>query len=265
MSQKVMPDPGHKLRAARERLQLRYRDVEEASQLIADQRGNHEFSIGLSRLADIENKGTVPSLFRLYSLCAIYRIDFSVALRWYGIELEDLASDAASFALEQTHLADIEIPEGVEVDFPTRLDKDIDLRRTSYLARHIRQWGKLPLALLNTLNVRKQRYAFIGTADWSMYPIVPPGSLVQVDESKRYIARDGWSNEYDRPIYLVEHRSGFRCGWCTAQDDLLVVVGPAASQISPSVFRFPGEADVIGQVVAVAMRFDQGRRRHISS
>ena len=55
-------EPGQKLRRARERLGLRYRDVEEASQRIAFRHGNDEFSIGLSRLADIENKGTLPSL-----------------------------------------------------------------------------------------------------------------------------------------------------------------------------------------------------------
>src|SRR5574341_364506 len=54
-----MEDAGQKLKRARERLNLRYRDVEEASLRIAEKRGNGEFGIALSRLADIENKGTV--------------------------------------------------------------------------------------------------------------------------------------------------------------------------------------------------------------
>ena len=262
MSQRDIHDPGQKLRAARERLHLRYRDVEEASLQIADQRGNHEFSIGLSRLSDIENKGTVPSLFRLYSLCAIYRLDFSAALCWYGIELDKLAIDSAGVTLQQTHMAESTVPDTLRVEFPTEFDDDLDLRRTLYLARHIRQWGKLPLALLNALDLRQQRYAFVGTDDWSMYPIVAPGSFLQVDETKRRVLKDGWSNEYDRPIYLVEHRSGFRCGWCTEQDGILIVLSHAASQMSPGVFRLPGEADVVGQVVGVAMRLDLAKRRH---
>ena len=68
-----MEDAGQKLKRVRERLKLRYRDVEEASQRIAQRQKNDEFAIALSRLADIENKGTVPSLYRLYSICAIYR------------------------------------------------------------------------------------------------------------------------------------------------------------------------------------------------
>lgn len=265
MSSKIQHDPGQKLRAARERLQLRYRDVEEASLIIADQHGNHEFSVGLSRLADIENKGTVPSVFRLYSLCAIYRLDFSKVLHWYGIDLGNLAQSSAGLPLERTHIADIQVPDTIEIDFPTDLDDQVDLRQTSYLTREVRRWGKLPIALLNSLDLRSQRYAFIGTEDWSMHPVVWPGSFVQIDETKRRVAKEGWTHEHERPLYFVEHRNGFRCGWCTEQNGLLIVMAHSASQMAPDVFRFPGEADVIGQVVAVAMRLDLVKRRHTRS
>ncbi len=260
-----MHDPGHKLRAARERLQLRYRDVEEASQVIATRRGNHEFSVGLSRLADIENKGTVPSVYRLYSLCAIYRLDFHTVLQWYGIELGELPGESASLSLEHTHLVPFQIPDTTLIDFPAELEQESDLRRTSYLTRHIHRWGKLPIALLNTLDMRHQRYAFVGTDDWSMYPVIWPGSFLQIDETKRRIAKDGWSLEHERPIYFIEQRNGFRCGWCAERNGLLIVMAHAASQLPPDVFRFPGEADVIGQVVAVAMRLDLVKQRHTRS
>src|ERR671936_810797 len=89
-----MHEAGQKLRKTRERLRLRYRDVERASQRISNDRGNHEFLIGLSRLADIENKGTVPSIYRLYSLCAIYRLDIGEVLEWYGVDLGSIGEDA---------------------------------------------------------------------------------------------------------------------------------------------------------------------------
>src|ERR1017187_7750585 len=75
-----MEEPGQRLKRERERLNLRYRDVEQASQTIANRHENDGFIIALSRLADIENKGTVPSLYRLYSLCAIYRLDLKDVL-----------------------------------------------------------------------------------------------------------------------------------------------------------------------------------------
>ena len=83
----MMEEPGQKLKRVRERLNLRFREVEEASTRIAQRRSNDEFIVALSRLADIENKGTIPSIYRLYSLCAIYRLDFPEVLSWYGISL----------------------------------------------------------------------------------------------------------------------------------------------------------------------------------
>jgi hypothetical protein len=54
--------PGLRLRQARERLGLTYRDVERASYELAARRGRPDFIIHISRLADIENRGVVPGL-----------------------------------------------------------------------------------------------------------------------------------------------------------------------------------------------------------
>lgn len=260
-----MNDAGQKLRRVREHLRLRYRDVEDASQRIANERGNHEFLIGLSRLADIENKGTVPSMYRLYSLCAIYGLDFSTVLRWYGVEIQQLPAESAHVPLEHTHLIGFKPPDGSQVDFPVHFDEELDLRQTTYLARHIRGWGKLPIALLNALELRRHRYGFIGTDDWSMYPILWPGSFVQIDETRRRVLSAGWTHEQERPIYFVEHRDGFSCGWCTDRGGLLIVQPHSASHLAPQIFRYPGDAEVVGQIVAVAMRLDLGKRRHTRS
>src|ERR1700733_7923900 len=83
----IMEEAGQKLKQVRERLGLRFRDVEEASSKIARQHQNDEFVVSLSRLADIENKGTLPSVYRLYSLCGVYQIDMAEVLSWYDISL----------------------------------------------------------------------------------------------------------------------------------------------------------------------------------
>jgi transcriptional regulator with XRE-family HTH domain len=257
-------EPGQKLRRARERLGLRYRDVEEASQRIAFRHRNDEFSIGLSRLADIENKGTVPSLYRLYSLCAIYRLDVRDVMTWYGVDLAQLPSDAASVPLSQTHSLSFGQPVLPDKSLPLDLDSSVDLARTSFLSRHIQRWGPVSAGLLAGLDLRRQRYGFIGTEDWSMYPILAPGSFVQIDDTKRKIVSEGWADEFERPIYFLEHRAGFRCCWVSEIDGFVVAHSHTASQTAPELFRV-SEVDVIGQVVGVAMRFDQGKRRHTGS
>jgi hypothetical protein len=128
----------------------------------------------------------------------------------------------------------------------------------------IQRWGKIPLSLLNGLDVKNHRYAYIGSEDWSMYPLIQPGALVLLDETRRKIASSGWSNEFDRPIYFLEHREGYVCGWCTLQDDQLVVQPHPASRCSPAVYCF-STVDVIGQVVGVAMLLNQAPRRRTRS
>ncbi len=260
-----MEEAGQKLKRARERLNLRYRDVEEASLRVAEKHKNGEFVIALSRLADIENKGTVPTIYRLYSLCAIYRLDFFEVLDWYGVHLSSLAPDAAGIEIERTHPIGFAANGQGEIQLPLSLDPGADLRKTTYLSRIIQRWGKLPLMLLNGLDLKNHRYAFIGADDWFMYPLLQPGSLVLIDETRRKIISGGWTNEFERPIYFLEHRDGYVCGWCALTEHQLIVQPHPASMCAPHMYSWPDEIDVIGQITGVAMRLDQGRRRSIRS
>src|SRR5437899_8882718 len=88
-----MLSAGQNLRALRERLGLTMRDVETSSAAIAEKRESDEFAIPPSRLSDIETKGVVPSIFRLYSLSVIYRKDAREILTWYGVDLNKIAED----------------------------------------------------------------------------------------------------------------------------------------------------------------------------
>jgi len=256
-----MEDAGQKLKRVRERLNLRYRDVAEASGRIAERRENSEFSIALSRLSDIENKGTVPSIYRLYSLCAIYRLDLLEVLEWYKVDMAALPGDAAALPLESTHLLGFAPPTHGEVQVPLAVEAGVDLSKTTYLNQVIHRWGKLPLSLLNALDLKHHRYAFIGSEDWFMYPIVQPGALVLIDESRRKVVNSGWTSDFERPIYFLEHRAGFLFGWCALTDGHLIVQPHPASECLPLVYAYPSEIDVIGRITGVAMILDQGKRR----
>ncbi len=258
-------EPGQQMKRLREKLFLKYRDVVEASQRIARQKGNPEFAIGLSRLADIENKGTVPSIYRLYSLGTIYGMDFNAVLAIFGVNVAQMPADSMGLGFPRTRAARFDPAGGMAVEAPVDLDSSFDLKSTTYVIRHIHRWGKLPVLLLQSLDLRKQRYAFIGTEDWSMHPLIRPGSFVQVDEAKRQIKREQQLHEYEKPIYFLEHRTGFRCGWCTVRDGWLIVQSHAASGVPPEIYKYPSEVDVLGQVVGVAMRLDREKRRRTGS
>lgn len=99
-----MEEAGQKLRRVRERLNLRVRDVEQASLKIAEKYHNDEFAVLINRISEIENRGLVPTIYKLYSLCAIYRLDYQEVMEWYGISLPALPSDASYVEIPQTHL-----------------------------------------------------------------------------------------------------------------------------------------------------------------
>jgi transcriptional regulator with XRE-family HTH domain len=260
-----MRDPGRELRRIRELLRLKYRDVEQASQQIARNRGNQEFSVGLSRLADIENKGTLPSVYRLYSLCVIYGLSFQTVLAWYGVNLDEQSVDSAKLSLRETRAIYFPPPGLAAGSLPLEIDIPADSTKTLYLSPYVRGWGSLPLSILASLDLQRYHYAFIGTEDWFMYPILPPGSFVQIDQSRRRLGQENPTGEHERPIHLIEHRSGFRAGWCTVRSGLLILQPHPASHLGLETYRYPGEADVLGQVIAVAKRLDLGRRRRIRS
>ena len=249
-----MDRPGEKLRRVRERLKLTYRDVERASQEIAARRGRSDFQISLSRLADIENRGNVPSIFRLYALSAIYHLDLHETMRWYDVPVEQLAADALHVKLAETHR--IEITPHSPVAPPDRSIQEFDIRRTTFLTRWAPQVSNLPLSFMDGVNHRRYRYGLVGLEDWFMFPILRPGSLVLIDEDRRKIARGGWNNEFDRPIYFLEHRHGYLCGWCAVEDGTLFVQPHPASDKPPMLFKYPPDIDVVGQVVGIAMLLD---------
>ncbi len=97
---------GKKLRELREQMGLTLRDVELASTSLAESRGIEEFIINPSRLSDIETKGVIPSIYRLYVLSVIYRADFTELLKLYGVDLSFTAADFAICRPGKTHRLD---------------------------------------------------------------------------------------------------------------------------------------------------------------
>jgi transcriptional regulator with XRE-family HTH domain len=252
-----MEPAGSRLKRVREKLGLTFRDVERLSQEIADRRDNADFCIALSRLADIENKGTLPSIYRLYSLCAIYRLDFCGVLAWYGVPAGEIAGDALQTRLEKTHPV---LLKAIEPDPARGCATEVDPARTSYLGRLSRPWP-VPLDLWSGFELRHHRYGLVGWEDWSMHPILQPGALVLIDESRRKVAVTGWRDEMERPIYFLEHRQGYLCGWCSLMDDQILVLPHPASPQAPQIFSYPREIEIVGQVVAVATSLEPRRRR----
>ncbi|MBV8890872.1 MAG: helix-turn-helix transcriptional regulator [Acidobacteria bacterium] len=254
-----MTGAGQQLRLLREKLGLTMRDVEVASGLIAGKHGNDDFSVTLSRLSDIETKGVIPSIYRMYSLAVIYRCNLSQVLAWYGVDLDDISSDLKVIAPPRSHKTET-LQSTSHVRIPVRMDPGFDTRRTSNLGRMVQQWGLVPLSYLQQFAQGTFTYGYIGTEDFTMYPLLPPGSFVQIDETKNKVIQGIWRSEYERPIYFVETREGHTCCWCTMKGNDHIILQPhPLSPLQIRLLRHPQDAEVIGQVVGVAMRLGEWR------
>ena len=251
--------PGKRLRLLREQLGLTVRDVEAASGCLAAKGGNSAHSIPLSRLSDIENKEVVPSIYRIYSLAVTYRIDIREILAWYGINFDDMAGDLAIATLPNTHRIETLDATGT-VKIPVLEDSAFDPTHTQNLGRIIQQWGAVPFAYLSQFANVSFTYAYIGTEDFTMSPLLPPGSFIQIDESRDKVLESAWKSEADRPIYFLETRNGYKCSWCRLQDGQLILQPHPLSPEPVRIYRHPQEAEVVGEVVGVAMQLR--RRNH---
>jgi hypothetical protein len=247
---------GLNLRGVRERLGLTMREVESTSFRIAERHGNDEFAVCPSRLSDIETKGLVPSIFRLYSLSIVYRCDLREILAWYGIDLSMSAADLQLSLPPKSHVEE-SLKSTSAVAIPTRLDPAFDPRRTANLSRMVEQWGLVPLAHLANLSSDKYMYGYVGSEDFTMFPLLPPGTFLQVDESRNKIVQGMWRTELERPIYFVETRDGYTCCWCHLKGEQIVLQPHPLSPVPVRMLRHPQEAEVIGQVVGIALKLGE--------
>lgn len=247
---------GQKLRAMRESVGLTIRDVETATEVLASKYHNDDYYIPMSRLSDIETKGVVPNIYRLYALSVIYRHDLLEVLEMYGVDLSQSTADQRIVDRPRTHLMRMTV-QNRPVDVPVQMDPGFDIRKTANVGRMIEKWGAIPLALIQTMTNDHYTYGYIGTEDLTMYPIVLPGSFVQVDESRNRVAEGVWRSEYERPIYFIETRDGYACCWCALKNAQLVLQPHPLSPVAPRILKDQREAEVLGQVVGVAMRLDE--------
>lgn len=211
---------GQKLKSLRNRRDITVREVEQASRRIADVKGDRRFCISNGWLAQLENGDSEPSIWKLFSLSVIYHANLLDLLLLYNIDVNDK-----------------EKYETVADPFPTQL---------------ISQNG-----LSTTPNVDQSRddcpnhlvYGHLGLAEFTMYPMIRPGALLKIDISQNKVVMNTWRNEYERPVYFIELRGAYACGWCELQGNQLLIIPHPSSPTSVRRFTYPREAEIVGRVV----------------
>lgn len=241
---------GERLRILREQLGFTLKDVELASLQLVQAHDNPKYWIPQSRLSHIESKGTLPNIYRLHALSLIYRRSVGEFLCWYGIRTP--AAEVLPLP-PRTHLA-TESPTS-ESEIPVRLDPLFDQRKTCYLRRMIQEWGVQPLAALHKLQTGDFTYGYVGGEDYTLFPMILPGTFLQIDQRLTTIETGPWTSDFERPIYFLETHEGYVCAWCAALSSREIQVQPhTLSGLAARNYRLPSEIEVVGQVVGIATK-----------
>jgi transcriptional regulator with XRE-family HTH domain len=251
---------GARLKEIRERLGLSLREVERRSLKLVAERGNREFALSRAWLTDIEKGRFVPGTFKIASLTVVYQLSIAEIHRTYGFEPGDIVKERPLFRPPKTHLlASIE-----EGDRENRLSvEDVaaksGIEDTDLLTRIVDIWGDVPVPLLRHVDLRRYLYGYIGTTDRTMSPMLPPGTFVQIDAKQTRVQKGPWKQsgsqfQFARPIYFLDIRTGYACGWCEIKNGVLTLIPHPDSGLPTRTFRYPGEVDVVGRVTGVAMR-----------
>lgn len=245
-----MASPGQRLRMLRESLHLTLRDVAGSSMKIALDHGQQDFAMPFIRLFRIESKGALPSIYGLYSLSVIYRSHFKELLGWYGINLDAIPADLKFGNVPVTHRIENDL--SAEMVWPeVSTDRAVNMELTSSMRRS----GASHFSLLEAPAKDGFVYAYVGNEDYTMYPLIRPGSFLQIDESRSRIESFGWRSEHERPIYFVETRpDGYRVGWCSMSGRDLIIESHPLSATKIKSYCHPQDAEIVGRVVAVSMR-----------
>jgi hypothetical protein len=207
-----------------------------------------------------ESDYSAEAVFGRNGLSAIYNKSFSEVASYFGLPIADLSRDRAAIGVPRTHLVDQEGEGEVQnVSLPVEFKPEFRFETTNLLARVVEKWGDVPIGLLHHLDLRKSVYGYIGLEDTTLYPLIRPGSLVQIDPSQRKISPGKWRTEFERPIYFIELRNGYLCSWCQLEKGQLMAIPHPQSRQAVRHFDYPSQAEVVGRVTGVAMRIvDEG-------
>lgn len=248
-----LKSPGTRLKRLRVQRGMTTRQVADLSRLIADKEQRDEFELSHTRLLQIETGQSTPSIYKLFALSAIYGISLNDLLSYY-MDPASTSRYHLEVASPNTHPIAADAPTAdAAIDVPLALTPDASLGHTTLISELVSRWGQIPAVLLSRLNLRHGRYALIGLNDYTMYPLLRPGSFVQIEKPKSLKRVQPYANEYQRPIFFIEHREGYICSWCEVNGDRLLSIPHPLSPCRSRFFAYPRDADIVGVVTAIAV------------
>ena len=250
---------GARLKKIRVRLGLSLRAVERRSTQLAAERQNPDYSLSKAWIVDVEKGRFLPGSFKTATLAVIYQLEIAEIQKWYGIEPDEITKERPLFRPPKTHLLTLPEESTESAASPEAIQQ---LKKTNLLSQLVDIWGDVPVPLLRRLDLRRSLYGYIGMEDRTMWPLLPPGTFVQIDAKQTRVqkgpfGRGSTQSQFARPIYFLDIRTGYACGWCQIENGILTLIPHPDSGEPTRTFRHPSEVEVVGRVTGIAMRIGE--------
>ena len=230
---------GQKLKTLRNERNITVREVEQASRRIAEAKGDKRFCISNGWLAQLENGLSEPSICKLSSLSVIYQTNLLDLLRLYNVDVDDKENYRPVAGPHLTQLLS-DKSEG-NGRFQPEAGNGLKPRYTSLLS-------ELKLIAPDGSEAHIT-YGYLGLTDFTMYPMIRPGALLKIDTSQNKLTTPAWRNEFERPIFFIELRDAYACGWCELQGNQLLIIPCHSYTASVRGFTYLKEAEIVGRVI----------------
>ena len=244
-------DFGQLLNRTRRRTNLSVREAAQMSRTIAEVLQDDRYTISPSSLSDYELHNTAPRDFhKVITLCSIYGMQFESVMKRIGVEV----AEAGAEAMPERYLSRSEPPMAAK-------SADADIVPTGFLGKLLEECQEIPFFLRHSLgyfsgsaHVSLEDFFWVGDDD-PLHPYLAKGLLVIVNRRRKtpfhFVSKPVWQ----QPIYIVLKRDGMNlAACCEVENDKLVLHPYARDFHSTAEFRNHQDAEVVGQIVAIARR-----------
>lgn len=256
-------EPGKWIRALREERQIKASDIERITRAIAETKGDTDFYVSHSTLADIE-AGSIPSIHKLFSLALSFKLPLNNLLSPFGIDPQE-----ATTLCESNRPPDVPVLQEPlrEPAFHSRLNFETNISSQETVLLKLQSQGlpTLPSIIQPRIDRVRYRHALIGLNDESMADLLPPRSLVEIDTVQKTVQIFAWQTLRERPIYLIWHSNGHTCCWCQVDGKELTLIPHPVSRQQIRRFKMPSEAMIVGRVTNAWLPFEAIQAQRIGA
>jgi transcriptional regulator with XRE-family HTH domain len=244
---------GQLLKRARRRMNLSLREAAALSRTIREVLNDDRYFTSPSSLSDYELRDAVPRDFhKVLTLCSIYSLQFESVLKEMRVDI----GDAGTESMPDRYLFR---PEAMVV----AKNADTGVVGKGLVEKLLEECEEVPFFLRNSLeyfagsaHVSLDDFFWVGGEDHPLHPYLAKGLVVMVNRRRKTALHFASRPIWQQPIYVLLKRDGTYLAASCGVENKTLVIHPYTRDFYPSAgYRIHQDAEIVGQIVAVARRF----------